>query len=86
MQLTEQLLAVADAYCSVTGRSSSRVSTLIFNDGKKLDAMRSKGVDLYTGKFEAGMQWFSDNWPEGEDKRWPKAIARPAKSRAGAVP
>ena len=80
MLLTEQLLVVARAYCAARNLSSARVSTLVFNDGKKLDAIASKGADLQTGKFEAAMQWFSDNAPEGFE--WPEAIDRPAAAGA----
>lgn len=76
MKLTEQLICVADAFCKAKGLSSSRVSTLIFNDGKRLDAIR-EGGDLYTGRLEHGLEWFSANWPEGDDT-WPLGVPRPA--------
>lgn len=53
----------------------ARVSTLIFNDGKKLKAIAEQGVDLSTGKFEFAMQWFSTNWPDGAE--WPADVDRP---------
>lgn len=74
MQMTSQLLTVASAFCRARGLSVSRVSTLVFNDGKKLDAIEN-GSDLATGRFEAAMQWFSENWPEGAD--WPRGVPRP---------
>mgnify|MGYP003404905483 CR=1 FL=1 len=82
MLLTEQLTAVARAFCAARGLSTARVSTLVFNDGKKLEAIASKGVDLSTGKFEAGMQWFSDRWPEGLE--WPEGVLRPEPTPAEA--
>ena len=82
MKITEQLLAVADAYCAANELSLSRVSTLIFNDGKRLAAIR-EGGDLYTGRFEQAMRWFSDRWPEG-DETWPLGVARPARTSAPA--
>jgi len=75
MTLTEQLLIVARAYCTARELSLARVSTLVFNDGKKLDGIANKGVDLATGRFEAAMRWFSDNWPAGTC--WPDHIVRP---------
>jgi len=53
------------------------VSTLIFNDGKRLNAIRDGG-DLATSKFEHALAWLSDNWPD--DKPWPKRVARPART------
>lgn len=77
MTLTQQLVTVARTYCAARSLSMSRVSTLVFNEGKKLDAIERLGVDLSTGRFEAAMRWFSDNWPDGA--AWPAAIARPQK-------
>lgn len=80
MKITEQLMMVADAYCKAKGLSLSRVSTLIFNDGKRLDAIR-EGSDLYTGRFEQALVWFSEHWPEG-DESWPLGVPRPFPARA----
>ncbi|MEN5297711.1 hypothetical protein ABE530_05070 [Brucella sp. TWI559] len=55
--------------------SISRVSTLVFADGKVLTRI-SNGGDLTTGRFEAAISWFSDNWPTGVD--WPSEIVRPS--------
>ncbi len=73
--MTSQLLKVADAFCAARELSRGRVSTLVFNDGKKLDLIEG-GADLGTRKFEDALQWFSTNWPEGAV--WPKAVARPS--------
>lgn len=75
MTLTDQLLAVARAYSEARGLSMARVSTLVFNEGKKLDAVEFHGADLATGRFEKAMRWFSDNWP-GEAV-WPAEVVRP---------
>lgn len=82
LPMTQQILAVAAAYCEATGLSTSRVSTIVFNDGKKL-ALIENGADLSTGKFESAMGWFSSNWPE--EAVWPAGIVRPfiAASAAG---
>lgn len=79
MAMTDQILTVARAFCDARGLSISRVSTLVFNDGKKLDLI-ARGADLGTGKFESAMAWFSLNWPK--DTRWPKGIARPSVRQA----
>jgi len=79
MAMTDQLLVVADAFCKARGLSRSRVSTIVFNDGKKLDLV-ADGADLQTGKFEAAMLWFSANWPAGV--AWPRSISRPSVTAA----
>lgn len=78
IRLTDQLLRVARAYCAARGLSMARVSTLVFNEGKKLDAIETHGADLATGRFEMAMGWFSTHWPEGA--QWPAEVARPALS------
>lgn len=80
MRITEQLIAVTDAYCRAVGLSVSRVSTLIFNDGKRLGSIRA-GHDLYTRRFEYAMSWFSDHWPE-DSETWPLGVPRPLANKA----
>lgn len=77
MAMTDQILTVADAYCEAKKLSRARVSTLVFNDGKKIDLI-ANGADLSTGKFESAMSWFSANWPADVD--WPTGIPRPSAS------
>ena len=74
MNLRDQLITVADAYCSARKLSRSRVSTIVFNAGLTLDRIAS-GRDLATGNFERAMRWFSENWPEGAE--WPRHVNRP---------
>lgn len=75
MTLISQILAVADVFCSARGLSKARVSTLVFNDGKRL-ARLANGRDLNTGSYESAMAWFSSNWPA--EAAWPAAVPRPA--------
>lgn len=81
MKITEQLILVAQAYCRAKDLSLSRVSTLIFNDGKRLDAIAA-GADLYTSRFEQALVWFSAHWPENSSEPWPDAVARPPQASA----
>jgi hypothetical protein len=83
MKATDQLRRLADEYQRVTGVAEATVSTKIFNDGKKLTAIRD-GRDLLTGRFEEAVQAFSDKWPEGAV--WPRCVRRPApRTRASAA-
>lgn len=75
MNMRRQIVVVTDSYCSETGMSRARLSTLLFNAGARLDAIAS-GRDLNTGTFERAMQWLSDNWPPG--LAWPADVERPA--------
>lgn len=72
---TASLLRLADAFCAATGRSKSRVATVIFNDGKKFGLIEAGG-DVGTKVFERALRWFADNWPA--DTAWPEGVDRPA--------
>lgn len=78
MTLTDQLLTVARAYCRARQLSIARVSTLIFNDGKKLDLI-AQGADLGTRGLERAMRWLSTEWPD--ETAWPAGVARPKPAR-----
>lgn len=75
MSAIEQLLLVAEEYRRATGLDTKTVSWRIFEDSKKLDAMRKDGADIQTRRFEKAMRWLSANWPEGA--KWPKDVDRP---------
>lgn len=79
MTMRDQILTVARAYCDARVLSPSRVSTLVFNDGKKIGLIEG-GADLQTSKFEQAMAWFSDNWPE--NAKWPSDVPRPTAEAA----
>ena len=60
-----QLLARIDAYKALTGISKdSVVSSRLFDDGKKIAALRGDG-DITLGRFSAAMAWLDGNWPQG---------------------
>jgi len=46
------LIARCDAYSEAAGLSRSRVSTLVLNDGKRLQALKD-GADITTRRLEA---------------------------------
>ena len=71
---TASLITTSDIYCTAVGLSRSRVSTVIFNDGKALDRIAAGG-DLTTRSFEKAMLWFAFNWPEATP--WPEGVERP---------
>lgn len=77
MRLTEQLLTATGAYLASSKISPSRLSTILFNDGKRLGQIVD-GKDLTTKTHERAMQWLSDNWPEGT--QWPDGVERPVRS------
>ena len=74
MTAREQLLTVASAYAAARDISIARVSTIVFNHGRRLRGV-AEGRDICTGTFERAMLWFSRNWPA--DTEWPDGISRP---------
>lgn len=82
MNAITQLLRLIDEYQRATGLTEATVSTHVFNDGKKLGAIRGGG-DLSTGRFERVMAHLSAIWPE--TAIWPDEIERPAPVRMGAA-
>lgn len=75
MKTIDTLLLLANTYCAAMALSESRVSTIIFNDGKILGRLRA-GAEITVGRAEKATQWFSDNWPDG--LAWPEDAARPS--------
>jgi hypothetical protein len=78
---TDALLALARAYGSATGASTTTISSRVFDDGKKLAAVEA-GSDIYSGRLIRAVQWFSDNWPDGAE--WPASVPRPAPNSVAA--
>lgn len=83
MDLREQLVIVSDLFASARGIGRKRVSTIVLDQGSKLDAVARGSADVTTRTWERAMQYFSDHWPEGAD--WPVSIARPKPRRQGSV-
>lgn len=71
----KHLLTVADEYSRAAKVEDKTVSSRVFNDGKKLGAIR-EGSDITVGRYNAALEWFSANWPE--DGVWPHDVPRPA--------
>ncbi|MHB2265010.1 hypothetical protein [Aliihoeflea sp. PC F10.4] len=71
---TANLTTLADAYLDATGTKDVTLSFWVFNDSKKLAALRS-GADITVGRFNAALIWFAENWPA--DALWPANVARP---------
>lgn len=78
MRLTDQLLTVAQLYADARKLSASRVSTIVFGDGKIISRIND-GADITTRRLEGAMAWFSSNWPD--DVVWPETVQRPAASK-----
>jgi hypothetical protein len=70
----EHLLQVADEYGRAVMVEDKTISSRVFNDGKKLAAIRG-GSDITVGRYNAALEWFSANWPD--DAVWPHDVPRP---------
>jgi hypothetical protein len=76
MDLRTQLITVADVFGRHTGRGRKRVSTIVLNQGNRLDEFASGRLSPTVRVFERAMLWFSANWPA--EANWPADIARPS--------
>ena len=74
MMNTAHILTLADAYKAALGLEDKTVSSRVFDDSKKLTAIRT-GSDLTVSRFNAAIRWFDENWPE--DAEWPESVLRP---------
>lgn len=73
--LPGHIVKLADAYCSRQGSACSTISTTIFNDGKRIDRLRS-GLGITVQCYNEAMRWFAANWPDGAV--WPHDVPRPS--------
>jgi len=77
MVTASDILRLAQIFAAATGIKVTTISSRVFDDSKKLSAIES-GADLTLTRAITAMQWFSDNWPDGE--AWPDDMVRPAPS------
>ena len=78
---TDHLTTLADLYGRALTLEEKTVSSRVFQDSKKLGAIRA-GSDITVGRYNAALEWFSANWPEGAV--WPDGVPRPANAEAAA--
>ncbi|WP_421089647.1 hypothetical protein [Pseudochrobactrum sp. MP213Fo] len=74
MMLKTALIEISKRYACAKCLSVSRVSTLVFGDGKVIARLEA-GAGITTDRFELGIRWFSTNWPE--QAVWPADVYRP---------
>jgi hypothetical protein len=80
MLTVDHLLLLVEPFCKARKISESRLSSLIFNDGKRIALLRT-GRDITSRRLVEIFQWFSDRWPDGA--QWPDDVPRP---KQGAAP
>lgn len=74
MAMIRQFLQVVDVYLDAAGTYDSVLSSRMFNDGKRLGALR-RGADITTTRLENAFVWLSRNWPPRAV--WPESVPRP---------
>lgn len=83
MSAIDDLLSLSRVYMDAAHVESTTLSSRMFDDGKKLNAIEN-GADIQVRRCERAIQWLSDNWPSVAD--WPIDIARPLTSVGEASP
>lgn len=76
--LTDQLLAVATAYCEAEGIALSTASGRSFDESKLLVNLAARLSSPTLRRADRALQWFSDHWPDSAV--WPESVPRPASS------
>lgn len=71
----DHLLLLAEAYCAATGRSESRIATIVGGSGTFFARLRA-GAGVGVTKYMRIKAWFAANWP-GEVS-WPAGVPRAA--------
>jgi len=74
MLTVDDLIKLFEPFCKARKISESRLSTLLFNDGKRIRTIRSGG-DVGSRHLSDAFQWMSDHWPD--DAVWPRDVPRP---------
>lgn len=74
MQLTNNLLRLADNYGAARGLRRSTVFRHVCNN-PRLARQLERGENFRVGSYDEIVQSFSDQWPSGAE--WPAAIWRP---------
>lgn len=82
MSPIENFLQLVDTYCGLCGIADATLSTRLFNDGKRIAAIRAGG-DVGARRLQIAINWFSANWPR--DTKWPAGAFRLELATAPAV-
>lgn len=66
MTLMDRLTRLAELWSEATGRSQSRLATIVVNDGKLFQRVAA-GTTITVSTFERFLRFFRDaaNWPDG---------------------
>lgn len=72
-ELRRALRKIGDIYASASDLKSSTVWARAVGDARFIERIESgKGFTVKT--YDAAMEWFSDNWPDGAE--WPTDVSR----------
>lgn len=84
MIFSDQLVAVATAYCLAAQVPLARVSMHALGDRRLLPGLVADSLTLTLRRADRALCWFSDHWPDGA--QWPASVPRPAPSAGEAAP
>lgn len=76
MIFTDQLVAVATAYCRASQVPLARASMHALGDRRLLPGLVTGSLTVTLRRADRALQWFSAHWPDGAV--WPASVPRPA--------
>jgi hypothetical protein len=82
MNQIHHLIQLAETLATHGGVTHFAISMRALGKGDFFKNLK-EGRDCRTATANKVLQWFSDNWPA--DLEWPRAIARPAKTKKEAA-
>ena len=75
MSQIHAFLKIVDAYNAALALSDTTTSWRVFQDSKKIAALRD-GRDIQVKRLEAAIRWFAAHWPA--EAVWPDDSPQPA--------
>ena len=84
MDLKQELISAAGAYCDQAGISKARLATIVANDGKFFERIEGGG-GFTVSTFERFMAYFRDN-PASERRQRRQPVGAPAAKRGCEAP
>ncbi|AMM86786.1 hypothetical protein FF124_14815 [Martelella lutilitoris] len=82
MDTMASFFSLVERFCEAERIAEATLSSRLFNDGKRIAALRS-GRDIGVLRLARAVAWLSEHWPDRAE--WPNGTARPEKPQGDAA-